>query len=464
MLRLKQITRVAATFIVLTIVVSCKKKFLELQNPTALSPEQSLSSEADLQVALRGAYAGMRSANNQGRTVPVFGDILADNGYISVANSNRYTYANTLTWTTANSDMLNFWTTSYNVILRANNIINSSLSGGNIEQYKGEAYAIRALNYFYLVRYWGRPYTDDPKTLGVPIVTEYQPFYYPARSTVEDVYKLIIDDLNKAYTLMTKFTNSSQFSKYAAKALLAKVYMTMGDKNNAKGAALDVINNGGFTLVNAAGYKAYWDNPAIRTDKVETLFEISSDATSNAGFDDLSGIYSQTGGYGDILASDDLYALFEANDVRKTLYSTGVRGGLPSVFVNKYPNNSGDRSDTKILRLSEMYLIVAEASVESNNTDVLTYVNAITSRRNASPIVSSPNVLDDIIKERRKELAFEGDRFLDMNRLKLDINRSANYPATARSIPYTSFRRLLPIPQAELDANPNIRSQQNPGY
>src|SRR3954462_5460960 len=131
---------------------SCKKDFLELQNPTAISPEQALSSEADLQVALRGAYAGMRSANNQGRTIPVFGDILADNGYISVANSNRYTYANTLTWTTANSDMLNVWTTSYNIILRANNIINSPLSGGNVDQIKGEAYAIRALNYFNLVR------------------------------------------------------------------------------------------------------------------------------------------------------------------------------------------------------------------------------------------------------------------------------------------------------------------------
>src|SRR3954470_8919860 len=96
-------------------IASCKKDFLDLQNPTALTPEQALATEADLQVALRGTYAGMRSANNQGRTIPVFGDILADNGYISVANSNRYTYANTLSWTTANSDMLNVWTTSYNI-------------------------------------------------------------------------------------------------------------------------------------------------------------------------------------------------------------------------------------------------------------------------------------------------------------------------------------------------------------
>lgn len=462
---IKNIKLVYAAFILGAVMTtSCKKTFLELQNPTALSPAQALASEADLQVALRGAYAGMRSANNQGRTIPVLGDLLADNAYISVANSNRYTYGNTLTWTTANSDMLNFWTTSYNVILRANNIINTELKGANVDQLRGEAYAIRALNYFTLVRFFARPYTEDPNNPGVPIVLEYAPFYYPARSSVKEVYALILDDLTKAYGLMTKFTNSSQFSKYAAKALQAKVYLTMGDNTNARAAALDVINNSGFTLVSAANYKAYWDNAAIRTDKVETIFEISSDATSNAGFDDLSGIYSQVGGYGDILASDDLYALFTATDVRKTLYATGTRGGIAAVFVNKYPNNSGDRSDTKILRLSEMYLIAAESSVE-NEPEALGYVNAITSRRNAAPITSTgAALLNDIITERRKELAFEGDRLPDMNRLKRDIVRSTNYPATARSIPFTSFRRILPIPQSELDANPNIRSQQNPGY
>ncbi|HWJ92858.1 MAG TPA: RagB/SusD family nutrient uptake outer membrane protein, partial [Flavisolibacter sp.] len=167
---IKNIKLVYAAFILGAVMTtSCKKTFLELQNPTALSPAQALASEADLQVALRGAYAGMRSANNQGRTIPVLGDLLADNAYISVANSNRYTYGNTLTWTTANSDMLNFWTTSYNVILRANNIINTELKGANVDQLRGEAYTIRALNYFTLVRFFARPYTEDPNNPGVPI-------------------------------------------------------------------------------------------------------------------------------------------------------------------------------------------------------------------------------------------------------------------------------------------------------
>ena len=68
------------------------------------------------------------------------------------------------------------------------------------------------------------------------------------------------------------------------------------------------------------------------------------------------------------------------------------------------------------------------------------------------------------MNERRKELAFEGDRYHDVQRMKADVTRSTNYPAAARTVAYTNFRRILPIPQAETDANPNIRPQQNTGY
>jgi len=397
------------------------------------------------------------------------GDLMADNAYVSLTNTGRYTAYNTYTWLANDGNATGYWRGAYTAILRANNIINAAPTGTvNISQYKGEAYAIRALCYFYLVRNFAKPYTDDPNGLGVPIILTYDPAAKPTRSKISEVYALIIADLTQAYNLMTitLFTNSSQFSKYAARGLQAKVYLTMGDKTNAKTAALDVINNGGFTLVPAAGYVGYWAVLLPRTDKVETLFEISFDATSSNGFDGLANIYNQ-GGYGDMLCSDALYPLFIATDVRKGLYPTGTKGGLPAVFVNnKYPGTfGGDISDTKILRLSEMYLIAAETSLPADETGAKTYVNTITSGRNATAITSTGAALfDEIITERRKELAFEGDRHFDMQRLKRDITRSVNYPAAAQSILYTNTRRILPIPQAELDANANIRSQQNPGY
>jgi hypothetical protein len=112
-----------------------------------------------------------------------------------------------------------------------------------------------------------------------------------------------------------------------------------------------------------------------------------------------------------------------------------------------------------------MYLIAAEASLPADETSAKTYVNYITSRRNASAITSTgAQLFEDIINERRKELAFEGDRYLDLMRLKRDVVRSNNYPSSARNIPYSNSRRILPIPQAEIDANPAIKGQQNPGY
>src|SRR5205814_10048382 len=114
--------------------------------------------------------------------------------------------------------------------------------------------------------------------------------------------------------------------------------------------------------------------------KVETLFEVSSNATASNGFDALANIYHQSG-YGDLLCADDLYALFTGTDVRKGLYTVGTRGGLPAVFLNnKYPGTNGSEiSDTKILRLSDVYLIAAEASLPADEPGALTYVNYITS-------------------------------------------------------------------------------------
>jgi hypothetical protein len=281
------------------------------------------------------------------------------------------------------------------------------------------------------------------------------------------VYDLIQSDLSQAFTLMTQFTNSSQFSKYAARGLQAKVFLTMGDYTNARTAALDVINNGGFTVVSAANHTAYWTSAAIRTDKVETLFEVSSDAVNNLAFDALGYLYTQGGNYGDLLVSDELYSKFETADVRRALYPTGTRpAGVPAIFVEKYPALVGDRNDTKVLRLSDVYLIAAEASFRTGSEpDALTYLNYVRTRRNATAIVAAGNaLLEAIIEERRRELAFEGDRYMDLQRLKRDVARSTNYPSAARLIPYSDFRRILPIPQAEVDANPNIRTQQNPGY
>lgn len=464
--------QVPALILAMTMLLSaCSKSFTNQLPSNQTSPQVALSTEGALSVALNGMYAGLRSSNLWGRTIPIVGDLMSDNIYISTINSGRYILQYTYTVIPADGFVTGEWNDAYNAILRCNNIIDAPVpADANVNEYKGEAYATRALLYFNLVNTYGKPYTDAPSSLGVPLVLHYAPYAQPARNTVQEVFTQIVNDLKTADTLMTTalYTNSSQFNTYAGEALLAKVYLYMGDYADAKAAAVDVINNGGFTLVPGANLVAYWDNPAIRTDFVETLFEVSSDKIDNDGPDQLAGMFDQYSGYGDMLCSTDLYNLYSPTDVRGSLIVPGSRGGA-ALIVNKYTNmaNANDKDKTKVLRLSDVYLMAAETCLQTGDQpDALTYLNDIAQNRdpgfggfNASAV----SLQDTIIQERRKELAFEGDRFYDLNRLKYTISRSTDYqPASARTIPYGDSRRVAPVPFTQIQANPNIK--QNTGY
>jgi hypothetical protein len=423
-----------------------------------------VSTEADLLVALRGTYAQLRSANLFGRTIPVIGDLGADNAFLSSRNSGRYFAFDQYVVTTANADYEGFWNNAYTAILRANNIINAKLTdNATVTHIKGEAYALRALLYFNLVRSFAK--SGDMAAEGVPIVLSYDPTLKPKRNTVQEVYAQIMSDLDKAYTSMTEYNGSARFSKFAARGLAAKVAFYQGDYAKALTYATEVINSGGFTLLTSGAVLTYWANPASTSNKVETLFEVSADATLNAGTDELGYIYNQAG-YGDLLANEELYKLYSDTDVRKKLITIGSRAQAenPAYIVNKYQNVAGDRDDKKVLRLSEVYLIAAESAARTNNeTDALKYLNALVAQRDPSLVYASTGatLIEDIITERRKELAFEGDRFFDLNRLKRDIIRvGGRY--SIRTVPFSNNFRIGPIPQSERNANPNI--SQNPGY
>jgi starch-binding outer membrane protein, SusD/RagB family len=473
---MRQIKNIQAPAVILAMVLllsACSKDFTTQIPSNQTSPSVALSTEGALQVALNGMYAGLRSSNLYGRTIPIVGDLMGDNIYISPINSGRYILQYTFTVIPSDGFVTGEWNDSYNAILRCNNIIDAAVpADANVNEYKGEAYATRALLYFNLVNTYAKPYTDDPSSPGVPLVLHYAPYAQPARNTVKEVFTQIVSDLKAADTLMSVqlYSNSSQFSQYAGEALLAKVYLYMGDYADAKAAAVDVINNGGFTLVPGANLIAYWNNPAIRTDFVETLFEVSSDKIDNDGSDQLAGMYDQVNGYGDMLCSTDLYNLYTSTDVRASMIIPGNKGG-PVLVVNKYTNmgNPNDKDKTKVLRLSDIYLIAAETCLQTGDQpDALTYLNAIAQRGDTSSSFTGYNVSGaalqaQIIQERRKELAFEGDRFYDLNRLKDTISRSTDYqPATARTILYGDSRRVAPVPFTQIQSNPNIK--QNSGY
>jgi starch-binding outer membrane protein, SusD/RagB family len=451
---------------------ACKDEFLERQPPAGLPTDQAITNIDDMETALNGVYAGLRSSNLFGRTIPIFGDLYADNVYISAENSNRYLAFFQVNMTVNNGDASALWTNAYNVILDANNVIHSPVSGtAQANQFRGEALALRALMYFELVKHFAKPYTVDPNGMGVPLILTYDPFLKPQRNRTSEVYTQIEKDLKDAIGLLTLQRSSGYFTKYAAKALLARMYLYKGQWANALTEAEDVIKTGGYTLLGLNQVSSYWTSNTPRTDRLETLFEVVFDLVGNAGNDALAYFYDQAG-YGDALAAQALYNLYTPTDVRRSLFlpNSPTRGNVR--VVNKYPNTTQpDKDEFKVIRLSEVYFIAAEAAYQTGNeTLAKTYLNAVATRRdpNFTGYTSTGTaLLSDILLERRKELAFEGQRYWDLARYNLDvmrINLASNYPGVPLVIATTNFRRVMPVPQLELDANPNIRTQQNPGY
>jgi hypothetical protein len=447
---------------------SCSKEFTDLTPYNSLPVTSALVSETDMGNAVNGMYASMRNAGLYGRSVPLIGDLYADNALLSTNNSGRYILYNTYTVTIQDGSAGGIWSNGYFTILAANNIINSSVpSSTQVDQYRGEAHAVRAQAYWTLVKSFAKPYTVDPKSPGIPISLSYEPTEKLPRSSVEEVYAQIVSDLKEAAKLLTINKNSSYATKYFAIGLLAKVYLHMGDYANALIQAEDVINNGGYTLAAPTALAAYWANAAPVANKLETIFEITNDAVNNVGWDALASMYDQAG-YGDALASPKLYELYNATDARKSLIKTGTRGGVPALFVNKYSNyaSSANKDDVKLLRFADVLLIAAEAAAPTNETKAKLYLNRVAQQRDpqfAGFTSTGVALINDIIQERRKELAFEGDRLDDLNRLKRDIVRDApGYAPGTQLISKTDGRRLLPIPQAEIDANPLI--EQNEAY
>jgi hypothetical protein len=460
---------------VVLVLTSCSKGFITKAPDSSLLTSEALGNASALQAALTGAYNELTQYQDYGRDFPVIGDLMADNTFVQQENSNRYISQYVYSVTAEDAVPGEVWPGCYAAILRANQILSTTLTGTDIDQIKAQAYAIRALMYFKLVTYFATPYTTDTSALGVPLVLTYQPFALPTRNSVGEIYTQIVSDLKAAVPIAPAYVNSVTLNQYAIEALLDRVYLYMGDYTHAESTANDIITNSGFSLVTATNLVAFWDDPGIHTDQIEVMFEIDEDVLVNDGFDDLGGIY--VNGYSDLYCSSQLFNLYSATDTRAQLiYLGSTRAGASAYVVNKYPNaGNADPDNPKVIRLAEVYLIGAEAAARNGDVaNAQLWLNTLMANRDPS-FTGYTDVgqalVNDVILERRKELAFEGDRFFDLNRLGLPIDRAQNAGALQAgtnnvnlTIPWPDPRRLAPIPEAEIQANPNIASQQNPGY
>ncbi|WP_439183388.1 RagB/SusD family nutrient uptake outer membrane protein [Carboxylicivirga taeanensis] len=495
---MKKIKFIISLFIIalLFVVQSCSEDFL-VEYPTDKQAPEDIQKMADVEVVINGTYNLMQSVGFLNSNIITRNDMRSDDMQVPdfgrLEDEYRYDFDE-------QNSVLSIWSTPYTIIRQANNVI-AMLEGINVESptdkakkddMTGQSLTIRALAHFSLCNSYGLPYAhNDGQSLGIPIVTEVLPKDAQVkRSTVAQVYDQIIKDLTTAIPLLSEAPKGGKINSWAAKTLLARVYLYKEDNTKAYETAVDVIKKSPYVLLKRSEYVDAWSKEF----NSESIFSCVNNAADNGGGNSIAYL-SDPEGYGQFIASQDLIDLVNSDpdDIRnEILYIDQLSViGDPTTYgrILKYPGigntkaiivdhfegdgepkpelaSSATTSNVPIFRLSELYLIAAEAAVKGGGSDAATYLNAIVERANPAAKVAEADVtLDRVLTERRKELMAEGHRFFDLIRNKRDIVRTEcarTAHMTARMhIPYDDYQVVFAIPLEELKINPLT---QNPGY
>jgi len=345
-----------------------------------------------------------------------------------------------------------FWMNAYeginltNIILNNLDLVDDAATRTRLE---GEAKFLRGTLYFELARFFALPYNagGNNTQLGLPIVldavTDGSQITFPNRNSLEETYNQAISDLTDAYNALPA-SNGVFADRFSAQGVLARLYLQQGNYAAARDAANDVLQNSGHSL--AATFAQAFNNDA---DSVEDIFMLQ--ITTQDGVNDFNTFWATRdfGGRsitGDVTIEPPFFNNFSGTDDRSTFTYMGASSVVSSKWQSQFAN-------VPYLRIGEMHLIRAEGNFREGTSVGLTpeaEINALRARSNAAAIAGL--TLEDIIDERKRELSFEGHALHDLKRLQRNVG----------AIPFNSDVLVFPIPQRELDANPNL--EPNPGY
>jgi len=449
-----------ALFIAAVTLLSCDD-FLDKKPVDQIAAEVYFNDEGSAESSVLGLYRTMTNAYYYGQAMVIIPEFAA--GHVN----NVYSYPEFVNFGQNNVRIdnpwtLNIWTLSYTIINTANNIIaqvpnipDGAIAPEKRDQFIREARFVRALTYFNLVRSWG----DVPLILEPTPATASLTDLQVSRSAVSEVYASIISDLQEATNLPATYTTLEQTkgraTQWAAKALLAKVYLYRGTLNDATddfaqsaSLAREVINKGD-TLVSDFG--SIW-----RTrNTAESIFELQFDVQAT------NVLATATSPTNSLLfyAKDSVFNNFDNADTRKaaTVY---LQSSSNRYLIGKLPNYNPAIQNVPIIRLGELYLIYAEAQARVSGSaagEPYAYYKAVRDRAGlTTPDESTFTSLDDFItlvqREKRLELMFEGEAWYDYTRTGLALTEMMTVPDPGRFV--------WPIPQVERDANPNLGQNQ----
>ncbi|MEO1023432.1 MAG: RagB/SusD family nutrient uptake outer membrane protein [Bacteroidota bacterium] len=456
-------------------------RLLNPDPPLAITIDQAFTNAEIFQTYMNGIYDELSDGANMPRLVPWVDVRGGDALVIPTGNFSRYPIEYNFTETpNAAYGSDDQWFQAYDIIGLCNPALQAledpdvPLTDDTKALFEAECRAFRALSYHNLIRIFAQPYAAGRDNLGVPLsLTPASPTDEPLpRATVGAVYDQMVADLVRAEAIMpATATDIFKWTRKSIQGVLARVYLDMGMWTEAAAMAEAALD--GVTLMTAAEYQAGFDEATS-----EWLLGGGITADDNNGFVSIHSFWdTRRLGYSslrlDMTFIDDN---FTATDARGFPLLRVDGAGAPIVstayITNKWEHNTGFNQDEVYMRASEMYLIAAEAYARlggANETRANELLFAIQSRADAAAVATNASgqaLIDEVLLERRKELYAEGFRYFDLQRLQLDLERSAagGHYANPLNIPFGDFRRLSPIPQFELDGNPNIRPQQNPGY
>jgi tetratricopeptide (TPR) repeat protein len=450
---------------------SCKK-FLSPQPEQLLLSDSAITSVNDVNVLLISAYDALQSGNVLGGMMNVYGEMMSDD---SRMNENRLTPFGTQeiyngTTSIQIGSLRDMWRDCYTAVSRANYVLdaidnnpavqNDPTYARNNNRIRGEALFIRAVVHFELMRFWSMPYnTSNPGEnsadqsgviLRTKPVKKLSDDYKQKRATIEECYTQIIQDLKDADVALSNagiLTSNKFASAYAAKAVLTRVLFCKGDYAQAINYAKEVINSNKYVLADSLQlYYAANGTPASALN--ETIFGLQNIANDNSNA--LPNWFFNRGGAVAFNVATDIYNGLPATDRRKTMI-------FPTQVSKKFSYVTGTgnlqvSSNLIYIRLAELYLTLAESQMmQGNATDALAAYNKIRQRafkNNYVAETSTVGLLEKIQNERRIELLFEGDRYLNLRRMQKPLRKGG--PEVYRQF-------LFKIPQEEISANPDIR-------
>ena len=511
----KNFLKTGLAFASLLFVFSSCEKQLEINPRQSIDASTALDTKDAIDATITSVYATYKSARLYGRDLIALPEALADNGFATNKSGRLLSEANNVQGAHFSGSV---WTNAYAAINQINNSI-EAINKGNIlpkptqsdlDRWMGQLLFLRGMYYFDLVRVYGYipgAVVTAQDRGGVPIslkgiaTFDSAVIWKPSRAHIDTVYAQITRDLVAAESRLTfPGLGANLANKAAAQALLSRVYLYNKNYTESKKWSDAVITLAGSRLTTTTTFVPQW---RVDTHN-ETLFQIRfATVAENIGVNEAlqtsfstlvnTGNQAATGGWGDLVPTTSLMndlgitltAAFSgthiiasrSTDVRNLLFEPGTAGrGTTRVECTKYLGKNGqiNLDNVPVLRIAEAYLNRAEVqatagSSQLNLVGALADLKTIKSRRytdytgsaaeTADNVRDQASLLEEILRQRRIEFAFEGHRFFDLKRLGRDLIKPQS---TGGNLAFSDLRILPPIPQGEIDGNPNLK--QNFGY